>query len=101
MVAGRAGVFENSASIGRDPNETEDGSVESRGGGAKVVKREVGFINLCNRGQMKRKVGSIADSDDGLRVESGYSDEIVMGRWRVLSRAEGANIYDGALKLAS
>ena len=78
MVAGRAGVFENSASIGRDPNETEDGSVESRGGGAKVVNRQVGFIDLCNRGQMKRRVVSIADSDDGFGVKSCGSDEIVV-----------------------
>ena len=46
VVAGRAGVFENSASIGRDPNETEDGSVESRGGGTQVVDRQVGFGDL-------------------------------------------------------
>ncbi len=39
VIAGRAGVFENSAAIGRDPNETEDGSVEGRGDGAKVVNR--------------------------------------------------------------
>ncbi len=49
----------------------------------------MGFSDLCDRGQMKRRVGSIADSNEGFRVESGDSDEVVMGRWRVLRRAEG------------
>ncbi len=37
MVAGRSGVFENSAVIWINPEETEDGRVESRGGGSEVV----------------------------------------------------------------
>ncbi len=40
MVAGGAGVLEDSAAIGGNPDETEDSGVESRGGGAKVVQRE-------------------------------------------------------------
>ena len=43
VVAGRARVFENSATIRSDPDETEDGRVECRGGGAKVVNGEMGL----------------------------------------------------------
>ena len=39
VVAGGARVFEDSSAIGCDPDETEDGSVEGWGGGAKVVDR--------------------------------------------------------------
>jgi hypothetical protein len=39
MVAGRAGVFENSAAIRSDPDETEDGSVKGASGGPEVVQR--------------------------------------------------------------
>ncbi len=41
VVAGRARVLENSATIRSDPYETENGSVECRGGGAKVVNGQV------------------------------------------------------------
>ncbi len=40
VVAGRARVFEDSAAIGGNSDETEDSGVEGRGGGAKVVNRE-------------------------------------------------------------
>ena len=39
VVAGRAGVFEDSAAIRSDPDETEDGSVEGASGGPEVVDR--------------------------------------------------------------
>ncbi len=68
VVAGRARVLENSAAIGSDPDETEDGSVEGRGGGAKVVNRQVSFVDLGDRGQVDRRVGSVADSNDGFWV---------------------------------
>ena len=40
VVAGGAGVFEYSAAIGGNPDETENGGVEGRGGCAEVVDRE-------------------------------------------------------------
>jgi hypothetical protein len=39
VFAGRAGVFEHSAAIGSDPDETEDGSVKGASGGPEVVQR--------------------------------------------------------------
>ena len=39
VVAGRAGVFKNSAAIGRNPDETKDSGVEGWCRGAKVVDR--------------------------------------------------------------
>ena len=101
VVAGRARVLEYSTAIGSDPDETEDSSVEGRCGGAKVVDGQVCFVDLGDRGQMERRVGSVADSNDGFRVESGDSDEVVMGWWWVFGRAEGANVNDGALKCSS
>ena len=68
VVAGRARVLENSATIRSDPDETEDCSVESRGGGAKVVDCQVGLGELGDRCQMKGRVRGVANSDDGLRV---------------------------------
>ena len=68
VVAGRARVLENSATIRSDPDETEDGSVECRGGGAKVVNGQVGFSDLGDRGQMKGRVWSVADSNDSFGV---------------------------------
>ncbi len=38
VVAGRAGVFQNSFPIGCNPYKTEDGGGKSRGGGPEVVK---------------------------------------------------------------
>ncbi len=44
MVAGSAFVFQDGPAIGGEPDETEDGSVEMRGGGAEVVERQVVFV---------------------------------------------------------
>ena len=38
VVAGRAGVFQESLAIGSNPDETKGGGVESRGGGSEVVE---------------------------------------------------------------
>ncbi len=38
VVAGRAGVFQDSLSIGSNPDETKGGGVESRGGGSEVME---------------------------------------------------------------
>ena len=43
---GRAGVFQNSAAVRGDPNETEDSGVQGRGGGAEIVDRQTGFVDL-------------------------------------------------------
>ena len=40
VIAGRAGGFEDCAAIGGNPDETENGGVEGRGGCAEVVDRE-------------------------------------------------------------
>ncbi len=45
--------------------------------------------------------GSVADGDDGARVEGGSRDEIVIRGERVFGGAERANVNDGALELAS
>ena len=39
VVAGRVGVFKNSAAIGRNPDETKDSGVDGWCRGAKVVDR--------------------------------------------------------------
>ena len=67
-VTAWARVFEDSSAIGCEPDETEDGSVEGWGGGAKVVDRQVGFGDLGDRGQMEGRVGSVADGNDGFWV---------------------------------
>ena len=53
VVTGRARVFEDSAPIRSDPDETEDGRVECRGGGAKVVNGEMGLGDVEDGGQME------------------------------------------------
>ncbi len=64
MVRGRAGVFENGASIGGDPYGAKRGSIHSRGGGAKVVDSETGFINHEDFGDVEGGVGGVAYCDD-------------------------------------
>jgi hypothetical protein len=44
VVAGRAGVFQDSLSVRSNPNETKGGGVEGRGGGSEVMKTELVFI---------------------------------------------------------
>jgi hypothetical protein len=56
VVAGRAFVFEDGPSIGGEPDETEGGSVEMRGGGAKVVERQVVFVEIKDLSQVKSGV---------------------------------------------
>ncbi len=45
VVPGKAGVFEYGASIGGDPDGAKRGSGDIRGGGAKVMDGETGFID--------------------------------------------------------
>ena len=44
VVAGRAGVFQDSLSVRSTPNETKGSGVEGRGGGSEVVKAELVLV---------------------------------------------------------
>ncbi len=68
MVAGRAFVFEYGSSIGGEPDETEGGSVEMRGGGAEIVERQMGFVESKDRSQVKSGVRGVANGNDGVGV---------------------------------
>ena len=65
VVPGRAGVFEDGAPIGGDPDGAKGGSGEIRGGGAEVMDRETDFINHNNFGEVKGGSRCVADRDDG------------------------------------
>ena len=68
VVAGRAFVFEDGPSIGGEPDETEGGSVEVRGGSAKIVERQVVFVEVKDRSKVKSGVRGVANGDDGVGV---------------------------------
>ncbi len=53
VVAGGAGVFEHGATIGSNPDKTEDGSFQVGSGGSEVVNGEVRFGDGENLGQME------------------------------------------------
>ncbi len=65
VVAGGAGVFENGAAIGGNPDETENGSVEGARGGPEVMQRQKRLSEFENFGEMKGRVGGVLDSNDG------------------------------------
>jgi len=44
VVAGRAGVFQDSLSVRSNPDETKGSGVEGRGGGSEVVKTELVLV---------------------------------------------------------
>ncbi len=67
VVAGGAGVFEHGAAIRRDPDKTEDGSVQGGRGGSEVVDEEVRFGDGENLGQMERGVRGVASGNGRLR----------------------------------
>ena len=101
VVAGRAFVFEYGSSIGGEPDETEGGSVEMRGSGAKVVERQMVFVEGKDFSQMEGGYGGVANGDDGGGVESSGGDHVVMrGRW-VLGSAERTDIDDRSLKFSA
>ncbi len=101
VVAGRAFVFEYSSSIGGEPDETEGGSVEMRGSGAKVVERQMVFVEGKDFSQMEGGHGGVANGDDGGGVESSGGDHVVMrGRW-VLGSAERTDVDDRSLKFSA
>jgi hypothetical protein len=98
VVAGRAGVLENGAAIGSNPDETENSSVQGARGGAEVVDGQQDLCKVEDFGKMESRVGGIADSNDGGGEQGSGGDEVVMGRRRGLRGAEGADVDDGALK---
>ena len=101
VVAGRAFVFKYGPSIGGEPDETEGGSVEMRGSGAKVVERQMVFVEGKDFSQMEGGYGGVANGDDGGGVESSGGDHVVMrGRW-VLGSAERTNVDDRSLKFSA
>ena len=71
VVAGRAGVAEDSALVGGGPHEAEDCSIERGVGGAQIVEGQVVFGGGEDFSQVKFRVGVVADSDDRFRNELG------------------------------
>ncbi len=71
VVPGRAGVFKNGASIGGDPDWAKRGSIQSRGGGAKVVDSETGFLNQKDFSDVEGQVGGVTYGDDRVGEQSG------------------------------
>ena len=101
VVAGRAFVFKYGPSIGGEPDETEGGSVEMRGGGAKIVERQVVFVEVKDRSQVKSGVRGVANGDDGVGVQGGGGNQIVMRGRGVLGSAERTNVDDRSLKFSA
>jgi hypothetical protein len=99
--AGRAFVFEYGPSIGGEPDEAEGGGVEVRGGGAKVVERQVVFVEVKDLSQVKSGVRGVANGDDGVAVQGGGGDEIVMRRGGGFGCTEWTNINNCALKCSA
>ncbi len=53
VVAGRACVFEDGPSIGRDPDKTKDSGIQKGGGGSIVVQEQKVFVELGDFGKVK------------------------------------------------
>ena len=101
VVAGWARVFEDSAAIRSDPDETENGSVERAGGGPKVVQRQKRLSEFENFGEMEGRVGGVADGNDGGGEKCSGGDEIVVRQGWGVGCAKGTDVDDGALKFPS
>ncbi len=65
VVPGRAGVFEDSAAIRSEPDETEDSGVQGTRGGAEVVDGEQSLRKCEDFSEMGDRVRGVADSNDG------------------------------------
>ena len=101
MVAGWAFVFEDGPSIGGKRDETKDGGVQGWGSGAKVVERQMVFVESKDFSQVEGGNGGVANGDDGGGVESSGGDQVVMrGRW-VLGSAERTDVDDRSLKFSA
>ena len=101
VVAGRAGVAENSALVGGGPHEAEDCSIERGVGGAQIVEGQVVFGGGEDFGQVKLGLGVVADSDNGARNELCRREEVVVRQWWIFRGAEGADVNNCSLKSSS
>ena len=101
MVAGWAGVLENGSSIGGEPDETKDSSVQRGIGCAVVVQGQEVFGECGDFGEVKGGGRSVSNSNDSGGEESSGGDEIVVWSGRVGGRAKGANVDNGPLKFSS
>ncbi len=101
MVAGWAFVFEDDPSIGGEPDETKDSSVQRWSGCDIVVQGQEGFVECGDFGEVKGVSRCVADNNDGGGEESSGGDEIVVWCDWVGGRAKGANVNDGPLKLSA
>jgi hypothetical protein len=98
VVAGRASVAENSALVGSDPQEAEDGSVDRRVGGSEVMEGKMILGVVEDFRQVVGRMRGVADSDDSTRNHLCRREEVVVRWWRVLRGAERADINNGALE---
>jgi hypothetical protein len=101
MVAGWACVLENGPSIGGEPDETKDSSVQGGMGCAVVVQGYEVFVEGGDFGEMKGRGRCVANGNNSGGEESGGGDEIVVWGGRVGRRAKRANIDDGPLKFSA
>jgi hypothetical protein len=98
VVAGRASVAENSALVGSDPQEEEDGSVDRRVGGSEVMEGKMILGVVEDFRQVVGRMGGVADSDNRARNKLCRREEVVVRWWRVLRGAERADVNNGALE---
>jgi hypothetical protein len=101
MVAGWAFVFEDGPSIGGEPDEAKNSSVQRGSGCAIVVQGQDVFVECGDFGEVKGGGRCVADSNDSRGKQSSGGDEIVVWCGWVGGRAKGANVNDGPLKLSA
>jgi hypothetical protein len=89
VVAGRAGVFEDSAAIGGEPDKAEDSGIQSRGGGAEIVNRQTDLVDAEDFGQVEGRGGGVPDGNVGGGEQSRGGDKIVVGGGGVLEARKG------------
>ena len=101
VVAGWASVFEDSAAIRSDPDETENGSVEGASGGPEVVQGQQRLSEVEDLSQVKSRVGGVADGNDsgGEQCSGGY--EIMVRWWWGFGGAKRAHVNYSTLKFPS
>ena len=101
VVAGGASVFEDSAAIRSDPDETEDGSVEGASGGPEVVQGQQRLSEVEDLSQVKSRVGGVADGNDSGGEQCGGGYEIVVRWWWGFGGAKRAHVNYSTLKFPS
>jgi hypothetical protein len=99
VVAGRAGVFQDSAATRGDPDETKNSGVQGRGCGAQIMDGQTSFIDREHFGQVEGRSGGVADGNVRGGEQSGSGDEIVVrGRRWFIGSAKRSRVDDRALK---